>query len=193
MNTPKRIIWSDIEIEFLVSAYKQNDKPKREDILKLIPFLEDGRTIKQIKNWFMNQRQKARKTKMELEEFRAQMSNKNRRKSNADSLKDESFSSNPSYGSLSPSPSFSPGAVVQPAPPMPLLNPLMNPFMIQPQLFNPFHPFYSPYGFFPPLYNPPTPIFPPMGHTDLDQTLDFSNEKDPDSEIFNPDPFIEVE
>ena len=193
MNTPKRIIWSDIEIEFLVSAYKQNDKPKREDILKLIPFLEDGRTIKQIKNWFMNQRQKARKTKMELEEFRAQMSNKNRRKSNADSLKDESFSSNPNYGSLSPPTSFSPGGVVQPAPPMPLLNPLMNPFMIQPQLFNPFQPFYNPYKFFPPLYNPPTPIFPPMGHADLDQTLDFSNEKDPDSEIFNPDPFIDVE
>ena len=195
MNTPKRTIWSDIEIEFLVSAYKQNDKPKREDILKLIPFLEDGRTIKQIQNWFMNQRQKARKTKMDLEEFRAQASKKNRRKSNADSLKDESICSNPnrSYGSLSPPITLSPGAAFQPVPPMPVLNPLMSPFMIQPQLFNPFQPFYGPYGFFPPLYNPPTPIFPPMGHVDLDQTLDFSNEKDSDSEIFNPDPLITVE
>ena len=192
MNTPKRTIWSDIEIEFLVSAYKQTDKPKHEDILKLIPFLEDGRTIKQIKNWFMNQRQKARKTKMDLEEFRAQVSKKNRRKSNADSLKDESSNPNASYSSLSPQSIFSPGAA-QSTPPMPLLNPLMNPFMIPPQLFNPFQPFYSPYGFFPPLYNPPTPIFPPMGPVDLDQTLDFSNEKDPDSEIFNPDPFIDVE
>lgn len=192
MNPTKRTMWSDTEIEFLIAAYKQSDKPKREDILKLIPFLEDGRTIKQVKNWFMNQRQKAKKVKRDLEEFKAQVSTKYSRKSNG--LKTDSSISSPntSHGSLSSTTNFSPGGPTELSPPMPLLNPLMNPYMNPLQLFNPFQPYYNPYGYFPPMYNPPVPIFPPMG-TDLDQTLDFSNEKDPEFEMFIPDPCITVE
>jgi len=182
MNPQKRTVWSDIEIEFLVSAYKQTDKPRREDILKLIPFLEDGRTIKQIKNWFMNQRQKAKKTKRDLEEFRSQVSTKNRRKSNADSVTDESSSSNPnrSFGSLSLPTAFSSGAALKGS--MQLCNPIMSPFVNSSQLFYPFMPFFG-------LYNPPTPLFLPFS-IDLDQTVDFSNEKDLDLEIFIPEPIF---
>ena len=186
-------MWSDTEIEFLVAAYKQTDKPRHEDILKIIPFLEDGRTIKQIKNWFMNQRQKAKKAKKNLEEFRAQVSARTPLKSYSKPPKIEaSFTPNTSYGSLSPTINFSPGGPAQSSPSMPLLNPIMNPFMNRHQLFNPFQPFYWPYGLFPPLYNPPVPMFSPM-RVDLDQTLDFSNEEDPDFEIFVPDPCITVE
>ena len=189
MKTPKRTMWSDTEVEFLVGAYKQTEKPRHEDILRIIPFLEDGRTIKQIKNWFMNQRQKAKKAKKNLEEFRAQVSAKNLPKSNSKLPKIESsFRPNASYGTLSPTMNFSSGGPTQSSPSMPLWNPIMNPH----QLFNPFQPFYSPYGLFPPLYNPPVPMFSQM-RVDLDQTLDFSNEEDPDFEIFVPDPCITVE
>ena len=70
--TRRRIVWSDAEVEILVATFKKNDKPTRSDVAFLIGVLEPGRTEKQVRNWFMNQRSKAKKMKRDKEEFLSQ-------------------------------------------------------------------------------------------------------------------------
>ena len=60
--TRRRVVWSDAEVEILVATFMKNDKPTRSEVAFLIGVLEPGRTEKQVRNWFMNQRSKARKT-----------------------------------------------------------------------------------------------------------------------------------
>ena len=70
--TRRRIVWSDVEVEILVATFKKNDKPTRSEIAVLIGVLEPGRTEKQVRNWFMNQRSKAKKMKRDKEAFLSQ-------------------------------------------------------------------------------------------------------------------------
>ena len=65
--TRRRVVWSDAEVEILVATFKKNNKPTRSEVADLIGVLEYGRTEKQIRNWFMNQRSKAKKMKRDKE------------------------------------------------------------------------------------------------------------------------------
>ena len=68
----RRTIWTDAEVEILVAAFKKNDKPTRSEVTFLIGILNSGRTEKQVRNWFMNQRSKAKKMKRDKEAFLSQ-------------------------------------------------------------------------------------------------------------------------
>ena len=68
----RRVVWSYAEVEILVATFKKNNKPTRSEVADLIGVLEYGRTEKQIRNWFMNQRSKAKKMKRDKEEFLSQ-------------------------------------------------------------------------------------------------------------------------
>ena len=70
--TRRRVVWSDAEVEILVASFKKNDKPSRSQVAVLIGVLEYGRTEKQVRNWFMNQRSKAKKMKRDKEAFLSQ-------------------------------------------------------------------------------------------------------------------------
>ena len=70
--TRRRVVWSDAEVEILVASFKKNDKPTRSELAVLIGVLEYGRTEKQVRNWFMNQRSKAKKMKRDKEAFLSQ-------------------------------------------------------------------------------------------------------------------------
>ena len=70
--TRRRVVWSDAEVEILVATFKKNNKPTRSEVADLIGVLEYGRTEKQIRNWFMNQRSKAKKMKRDKDEFLSQ-------------------------------------------------------------------------------------------------------------------------
>ena len=70
--TRRRVVWSDAEVEILVATFKKNIKPTRSEVADLIGVLEYDRTEKQIRNWFMNQRSKAKKMKRDKEEFLSQ-------------------------------------------------------------------------------------------------------------------------
>lgn len=70
--TRRRVVWSDAEVEILVASFKKNHKPTRSEVAVLIGVLEYGRTEKQIRNWFMNQRSKAKKMKRDKEAFLSQ-------------------------------------------------------------------------------------------------------------------------
>ena len=67
--TRRRVVWSDVEVEILVASFKKNDKPTRSEVAVLLGILEYGRTEKQVRNWFMNQRSKANKMKRDKEAF----------------------------------------------------------------------------------------------------------------------------
>ena len=67
--TRRRVVWSDAEVEILVATFMKNDKPTRSEVAFLIGVLEPGRTEKQVRNWFMNQRSKAKKMKRDKQAF----------------------------------------------------------------------------------------------------------------------------
>ena len=75
--TRRRIVWTDAEVEILVAAFKKNDKPTRSEVAFLLGVLEYGRTEKHVRNWFMNQRSKAKKMQRDKEAFLSQSNQSN--------------------------------------------------------------------------------------------------------------------
>ena len=165
-----RTSWSDAEIEILVACFKKNQKPNSDVILNLIEYLSRGRTEKQVKTWFMNQRQKAKRVKRDMQAFRNE------------SLK---------YDSSNPRRSFSSSSLMPPNQ-MPAVRsyqiqfqPIGVPLMPnQSSFFQNYFPSY-PFLPFPPFCYPlPGPV--------PDQILEFSESDDPDSDVtFIPDPIID--